>query len=109
MSVKTINSATGLEAFNELLTLHRLKVPALLRKTLITTNTIESMFSLVRQCEKNIKRSRGSKMSQRWLGSVLLYCEKQFNKVRGYQEINQVITNIDLEFADLTENLQKAA
>lgn len=98
-----------LEAFNELLTLHRLKVPALLRKTLITTNPIESMFSLVRQCEKNIKRSRGSKMLQRWLGSVLLYCEKQFNKVRGYQEINQVIANIDLEFAAETEILQKAA
>lgn len=98
-----------LEAFNELLTLHRLKVPALLRKTLITTNPIESMFSLVRQCEKNIKRSRGSKMLQRWLGSVLLYCEKQFNKVRGHQEINQVIANIDLEFAAETEIFQKAA
>jgi len=76
-----------LEAFEELLTLHRLKVPALLRKSLITTNRIESMFSIVRQCERNIKRPRGSAMLQRWLGSVLLYCEKQFNRVRGYQEV----------------------
>jgi transposase-like protein len=37
-----------LEAFEELLTLHRLKVPARLRKTLRSTNPIESMFSLVR-------------------------------------------------------------
>lgn len=96
-----------LEAFEELLTLHRLKVPALLRKTLMTTNPIESMFSLVRQCEKNIKRSRGSKMLQRWLGSVLLYCEQQFHKVRGYQEIDQVIANIDFEFA--AEEFRKAA
>jgi putative transposase len=86
-----------LEAFEELLTLHRLKVPALLRKTLMTTNPIESMFSLVRQCEKNIKRPRGSKMLQRWLGSVLLYCEQQFNRVRGHQEIDRVIANIAIE------------
>ena len=98
-----------LEAFEELLTSHRLKVPALLRKTLITTNPIESMFSLVRQCEKNIKRSRGSKMLQRWLGSVLLYCEKQFNRVRGYQEIELVIANIDNEHAGQAEKPGLAA
>jgi transposase-like protein len=98
-----------LEAFEELLTSHRLKVPALLRKTLITTNPIESMFSLVRQCEKNIKRPRGSLMLQRWLGSVLLYCEKQFNRVRGYQEIERVITNIDNELADQAEKNKLAA
>ena len=98
-----------LEAFEELLTIHRLKVPALLRKTLTSTNPIESMFSLVRQCEKNIKRSRGSKMLQRWLGSVLLYCEQQFHKVRGYQEIDQVIANIDFEFTVQPENFLQAA
>jgi putative transposase len=98
-----------LEAFEELLTLHRLKVPALLRKTLITTNPIESMFSLVRQCEKNIKRPRGSAMLQRWLGSVLLYCEKQFNRVRGHQEIDCVITNIDKEFSAQTGKFEMAA
>jgi putative transposase len=88
-----------LEAFEELLTLHRLKVPVLLRKTLMTTNPIESMFSLVRQCEKNIKRPRGSKMLQRWLGSVLLYCEQQFHRARGHQEIDQVIANIMIEIS----------
>jgi hypothetical protein len=39
------------EAFEEILTLHRLKVPALLRKTLHSTNPIESMFYMVRDCE----------------------------------------------------------
>jgi putative transposase len=57
----------------------------------MTTNPIESMFSLVRQCERNIKRTRGSKMLQRWLGSVLLYCEQQFNKVHGHKEIDEVM------------------
>ena len=86
-----------LEAFEELLTLHRLKVPALLRKTLMSTNPIESMFSLVRHSERNIKRTRGSTMLQRWLGTVLLYCEGQFKKVKGYAGMAQVIAAIEAE------------
>jgi len=82
------------EAMEELLTLHRLGVPDLLRKTLHTTNAIESMFSTVRHCEKNIKRYRSSKMSQRWLASVLLYAEENFRTVKGYNEIPWVIQRI---------------
>ena len=88
-----------LEAFEELLTVHRLKVPALLRKTLLSTNPIESMFSLVRHSERNIKRSRGSAMLQRWQGTVLLYCEQQFNRVKGYAEIASVRATIEAEQA----------
>lgn len=98
-----------LEAFEELLTLHRLQVPALLRKALMTTNPIESMFSMVRHCEKNIKRTRDSKMLQRWLGTVLLYAEGQFNRVRGYQEIGNVVINIDNETAAQAEKMGLAA
>jgi transposase-like protein len=36
-----------------------------------STNPIESLFSRVRACEKNIKRYRNSRMAQRWLASVL--------------------------------------
>jgi hypothetical protein len=88
-----------LEAFEELLTLHKLKVPTMLRTSLMTTNPIESMFSLVRHCERNIKRTsgktRGSKMLQRWLGSALLYSETRFKKVEGYEEIAQAVANIE--------------
>lgn len=84
-----------LEAFEDILTLHRLKVPALLRKTLTSTNPIESMFSTVRDCEGKIKRYRNSAMSQRWLGAVLLHCEKGFRKVKGYVGIAEVIATIE--------------
>src|SRR3989442_937642 len=70
--LRAINESAAdslLEAFEELLTLHRLKVPALLRKALHSTNIIESVFSRVRACEKNIKRYRSSNMAQRWLAS----------------------------------------
>jgi transposase-like protein len=90
-----------MEAIEEILTLHRLKVPGLLRKTLHSSNPIESMFSTVRDCEGNIKRYRGSAMLQRWLAAVLLHCEKGFNRVKGYASIPDVIEQIEaLEASD---------
>ena len=97
-----------LEAIEEILTLHRLKVLALLRKTLHSTNPIESMFSTVRDCEGNIKRYRGSRMSQRWLAAVCLHCEKGFKRVKGYRGIKEVVRRIGVEQAE-EGKLQTAA
>lgn len=80
--------------------LHRLKVPARLRKTLMSTNPIESMFSLVRHSERNITRTRGSAMLQRWLETVLLYCEHQFRRVKGVAGIAEVFATIEAEHAE---------
>jgi len=83
------------EALEEILMVHRLGVPLLLRKTLSSTNPIESMFSTVRDCEVNIKRYRGSAMSQRWLASVIFYCEKGFKRIKGYDQIAGVVETIE--------------
>ncbi len=96
--LRNINESAAdslLEALENLLTLHRLKVPALLRKTLHSTNPIESMFSHVRHCERNIKRYRNSKMAQRWLGSVLLHAETCFHKIKGYKHIDKLTKEIE--------------
>ena len=97
-----------MEAIEEILTLHRLKVPGLLRKTLTSTNPIESMFSTVRDCEGNIKRYRNSAMSQRWLVTVLLHCEKGFRRVKGYLSIAEVMATIE-QMQEEKYVLQKAA
>lgn len=97
-----------LEAIEEILTLHRLEVPALLRKTLHSTNPIESMFSMVRVCEHNIKRYRGSRMGQRWLAAVCLYCEKRFRRVKGYASITSVVEQVEKMQAE-GQSLQVAA
>ena len=97
-SINEFAADSLLEAFQDLLTLHRLKVPALLRRTLHSTNPIESLFSRVRSCEKNLKRYRNSKMSQRWLASVLLYAEKTLRTVKGVDQIPGVLENIETEY-----------
>ena len=58
------------------------------------------MFSTVRDCEVNIKRYRGSAMSQRWLASVILYCEKGFRRIKGYDQIAGVVEAIEREQGD---------
>lgn len=105
--LRAINESAAdslLEAFHELLTLHRLKVPALLRKSLHSTNAIESLFSRVRSCEKNIKRYRNSKMAQRWLASILLYAEKSFRTVKGHENIKAVLATIEAEQATMSSS-----
>jgi putative transposase len=108
--LRAINESAAdslMEAIEEILTLHRLKMPALLKKTLTSTNPIESMFSTVRGCERNIKRYRSSAMAQRWLAAVLLHCEKGFRKIRGYRDIPQILINIETMQNETT--LQAAA
>ncbi|MCK5505878.1 MAG: transposase [Thermodesulfovibrionia bacterium] len=98
--LRSINESAAdslMEAIEEILTVHKLKVPGLLRKTLHSTNPIESMFSIVRDAEGNIKRYRNSRMMQRWLASVLLYSEKRFRRIKGYASIPGVIRNIEIE------------
>ncbi|GEM_PF-2690740 len=64
------------------------------------TDPIESMFSTVRDCEDNLKRYRGSRMAQRWLGAVLLHCEQGFKRVKGYAAIKTVMAAIEAEQAE---------
>jgi len=85
------------EALEEILTVHRLHVPLALRKTLSSTNPIENIFSTVRDGEGNIKRYRGSAMSQRWLASVIFYCEQGFRRIKGYDQITGLIARIERE------------
>jgi transposase-like protein len=96
-----------LEALEEILTLHRLQVPKLLRKALHSTNPIEAMFSQVRRAEGNVLRYRGSKMLRRWLGTCLLHAETQFRRVRGYEFIAGVVKTIEREHRE--ETARKAA
>ena len=80
------------EGMEETLTVHRLRVPAQLRRTLASTNVIESAFSIVETVCRNVKRWRDGDHIERWVGSGLLVAERQFRKVQGYREIPSLLT-----------------
>jgi putative transposase len=83
------------EGMEETLTVHRLHLPMQLRKTLASTNVIESAFSIVEQVCKNVKRWHGSDQRERWVGSGLLVAEKQFRRVQGHKQIPALIKELE--------------
>jgi len=83
------------EGMEETLTVHRLHLPMQLRKTMASTNVIESAFSIVEQVCKNVKRWHGGDQRERWVGSGLLVAEKQFRRITGYKQIPALIRELE--------------
>ena len=83
------------EGMEETLTVHRLHLPMQLRKTMASTNVIESAFSIVEQVCKNVKRWHGGDQRERWVGSGLLVAEKQFRRVQGHKQIPALIKELE--------------
>ena len=83
------------EGLEETLTVHRLNVPPQLRKTLASTNTIESAFAIVERVCLNVKRWHGGDQRERWVGSGLLVAEKQFRRVQGYKQIPHLLRELE--------------
>ena len=91
------------EGLEETLTVHKLGIMGLLRKTLSTTNPIESCFSVTRTVTGRVKRWRGGDMLQRWAVAALLRAEKKFRRVQGYREIPKLAAVLQQKSLDRKE------
>jgi transposase-like protein len=83
------------EGMEETLTVHKLRVPEQLRKTLSSTNVIESAFSIVETACRNVKRWRDGDHVERWVASGLIVAERQFRKVIGYRDIPILLSSLE--------------
>jgi transposase-like protein len=86
------------EGMEETLTVHRLGIPDILRKSFASTNLIESAFSQSRPVMRHVKRWRNSAQIQRWTATALLESEKRFRKVRGYKSMGILISALEGAF-----------
>ena len=94
----SIHAAHSLEeGFEETLTLHLLGVPDALRKSLATTNLIESTFSFAEKILHNVKRWRNSSQRLRWCSTAFLRAEKQFRRVNGCKSMPVLVSALDYE------------
>jgi putative transposase len=93
------------EGLEETLTVHRLNVGALLRRTLASTNPIESCLSTVERVAHNVKRWRGGDQPLRWTATGLLEAEKKFRRVKGYRELEALCHRLN---PSLTQQVQVA-
>lgn len=85
------------EGMEETLTLHRLGVAPILRRSLSSTNLIESCLSTVRHVARNVKRWRGGTHTARWVATGLLEAERKFRRVKGYRELAELARKLNPE------------
>ena len=89
------------EGLEETLTLHRLGIPDLLRKSLQSTNLIESALSVATEVADNVKRWRAGDMRLRWIAAGLLAAEKQFRRVRGHKLMPKLTAALGVGAAEI--------
>ncbi|MBQ3840853.1 MAG: IS256 family transposase [Fibrobacter sp.] len=92
------------EGGERLLTVHRLELPPLLRKSLITTNIIESTFNGLDSVEKNVKRYRDIGMFKRWMAAEVLHREQNWRRLDGYAEIPKLVEKLREKSMKLLDN-----
>ncbi len=81
MKTLSTSAADSLEeAFEDSLTIHFLGITGGLRRTLVTTNPIESAFDIVRTLSNRVKRWNGTDMVLRCAGSGLVRAESPFRR-----------------------------
>jgi len=89
------------EAGKETLTILKFKIPPLLKKTLLSTNPIESAFSYTQYRVDRIKNWRSSPdQVGRWAATVLLHAEEKFRTVKGFMhlpKLKEQLKNLDIE------------
>lgn len=93
------------EGLEETLTVHRLGVGELLRRSLANTNPIESCLSTVERVARNVKRWREGEQALRWTATGLLEAQKKFRRVKGYRELELLHRRIN---PSLTQQAQVA-
>ena len=80
-------SRSILEGLDEILTVVRLGLPPELRRSLASTNIIESMNSVIRQVCRNVKRWRNAKMDLRWTAAGMFEAKKGFRRIKAYKQL----------------------
>lgn len=80
------------EGLDETLTVLRLGIGPTLRKSLATTNPIESTFSTVRRVSRRVTRWQSGTMALRWVLAGLLEAEKTWRRLMGKADMPKLVT-----------------
>jgi putative transposase len=80
------------DGLDETLTVLRLSLSKRLRRSLATTNPIESLMSRARHVHRNVKRWRSGKMMIRWMTAAVFEAAKGFRRLKGCKDLPALIT-----------------
>ncbi len=83
----------------ETLTLQRLGIDEQLRRTLSSTDPVESMIETCRRTSRNVKRWQNDDMCLRRTAAGMLEAERQFRKIIGYKHLAKLALAVELHLA----------
>ena len=98
------------EGLEETLTLHRLGMLPLLKRSFRTTNCIEALNSMTGDLTRKVKRWTNSPQRHRWVAAALLDIEPRLRRVKGYKHLpmlRQALKN-DLSLDNAQNALKRA-
>jgi putative transposase len=75
------------EGLEEMFTVRRLGLSASLERTLTTTNPVESMISVTRATQRNVKNWKDAAMARRWTAAGMLVAEAKFRRIKGHKDM----------------------
>jgi len=106
---KSYPSAAGSirEGIAEMFTVNRLGVPSSLRRSLVSTNIIESPNAGIRARTRRVTEWDGGKMVRRWVAASLLAAEEKFRRLSGHKDLWMLSAALDRENAATAHNKQE--
>jgi transposase-like protein len=97
------------EGLHETLTVQRLGITGQLKRTLESTNPIESMIEIVRRTQRNVKRWSSGEMALRWTAAGMFEAERQFRRVIGYQQLAVLALAVERDMARASTPTEEVA
>lgn len=83
------------EGLEETLTLLDMGIPERLRKSLRSTNPIESLNDKIASYARRVKRWRGGQMILRWTGAAILEAKRGFRRVKGHRDMHHLVSALE--------------
>ena len=87
-------AASLLEGLEETLTVHRLKIPGMIRETLCSTNPMESANSACRGIIRRVSNFKDGGMALRHVAAGFMEAERGFHRIKGYKQLPMLIATL---------------
>ena len=97
------------EGFEETLTLHRLGLFRELGISLKTTNSIESLHSLMASRTDKVDHWKNSNQRQRWVATALLDIEPDLRRIKGFRHLPALRHALQVELNLVSDHETKSA
>lgn len=98
MEVNPSAAGSLMEGLEETLTVSEMRLTPKLRRTLSSTNAMESSFSVVEKICTQVKRWQGRDHRLRWVASALLFAETRWHKICGYRHMPILVNGLEAAF-----------